>query len=718
MPTHALRTMGPGSVLNEKTCSRRALAHRVALLVDGANYFEAVASAMQRAKRSIYIVGWDIHSRTELRPQSPDDPCVLVELLHELTERNPALEVRVLTWDPSPILAFEREFLPLLRLSLGAGRRLHVQLASDHPSGGTHHQKIVVIDDAIAFIGGLDLTINRWDDRQHRAKDPARVLPNGRPYGPFHDVQVAVDGEAAVAFADIVRARWLGATGDLLEAPPADNDPWPLSLKPDLTYVQVAIARTQPAWKETPAAREIEALFLAAIASAQRCIYIENQYVTSQAMRDALAARLREPEGPEVIVLTPNEQSGPLEQLTMGVLRKGVLRALKAADVQGRFRVLCPVIQTGASKQWVNVHAKVMVIDERLLIVGSANLSNRSMGLDTECNAAFESEGDDETARAIRAFRDGLVAEHLGVAPGVVSKVIDELGSVVKAIERLQGGVHTLSPIAFEAEKAPEVLMPLAEVVDAAGPVDEALVRRAMPDEVMAESRRRLPRVFILLGVALALAAAWTWTPLRGLVEPNSLFELAAPLRDHPLGPVVWVLFFALASLAMVPLLLLTVVTVTLFGTWVGFLTAMTGSMVGALTSYGLGRVLLRDTVRRLTGRRLGRLARKLTRRGWLAMVAVRMVPVAPFAVVNLVAGSSRIRPRDFIIGTLIGMAPGTLALALAADRVVAAAKDPTPATVAVAAIVVVLVVSVLVGAGKLLERAHRVPPPRPSGAA
>ncbi|MDP3154434.1 MAG: VTT domain-containing protein [Archangium sp.] len=703
-------------MFTEKTCWRRALAHRVAFLVDGANYFDVLASAMQRAKRSIYIVGWDLHSRMELRPQSPDDPCVLVELLHELTERNPALEVRVLTWDPSPILAFEREFLPMLRLSLGAGRRLHLQLAADHPSGATHHQKIVVIDDAVAFVGGLDLTVNRWDERQHRAKDPARVLPNGEPYGPFHDVQVAVDGDAAVALADLARARWWSATGDRLDAPPVDTDPWPSGLEPDLREVQVAFARTQAEWKETPAVREVEALFLAAIASARRCIYIENQYITSLTVRDALVARLREPGGPEVIVLMPNEQSGPLEKLTMGVLRTRVLRALHEADVQGRLRVWCPQVRAGAKSQWVNVHAKVMVIDDRLLIIGSANLCNRSMGLDTECNAAFESEGDDETARAIRAFRDGLVAEHLGVAPSVASQAIDQCGSVVKAIEQLQGGPHTLSPIAIDGEEESGPLVPLAEVVDAEGPVDEALVRQAMPDEAVAESRRNLPRVFIMLGLALALAAAWTWTPLKHVVQPSRLFELATPLRSHPLGPVVWVLVFALASLVMVPLLLLTVVTVMLFGSWVGFITAMAGSMVGALTSYGLGRVLLRDTVRRLTGRRLARLARKLTRRGWLAIVAVRMVPVAPFAIVNMVAGSVRIRPRDFILGTLLGMAPGTLALA--ADRVVAAARDPTPVTVAVALIVVVLVVLVLLGASKLLERTHRVPPPRPSGAA
>jgi len=217
---------------------------------------------------------------------------------------------------------------------------------------------------------------------------------------------------------------------------------------------------------------------------------------------------------------------------------------------------------------------------------------------------------------------------------------------------------------------------------------------------------------------ALALAAAWTWTPLKDLVQPSSLAELAEPLRHNPLGPLVWALLFAVASMALVPMLVLIVVTVMLFGTVKGFLTAMAGSLLGATAAWAIGRRLLRTTVRRLSGPRIDRLARQLARRGVLSIAAVRVVPVAPFAIVNLVAGSSHIRLRDLLLGTFLGMAPGMLALALAAESVVRAAQHPSAAGLAIATGGVLAAMLTMLGLSRLLERVRAPPPPpRPSGA-
>ncbi len=704
---------GSNTLVSERTCWKRARAQRLAFLVDGAAYYDALVLAVKQARHSIHLVGWDIHSKTVLRPQA-NEPCVLAELLEQVTAKNPKLDVRLLVWDPSPVFALEREFLPHLKLAWNTGRRVRVQLAADHPSGGAHHQKIVVIDDALAFVGGLDLTISRWDDREHRAFDTRRLLPNGDLYPPFHDVMLAVDGEAAAALGEVVRERWLAATGEKLHRPPPGSDPWPDALLPALTDLTVGIARTQPAWRQTPEAREVEALFLQAIRSAQRCLYIENQYVTSNSVRDALCARLREANGPEVIILTPNEQSGALERLTMGVLRRSVLRALREADLHNRLRVVCPVV----GEVWVHIHSKVMVVDDRLLIIGSANLCNRSMSLDTECNVAVEADGDATISGSIRHFRDGLIAEHLGVPEAQVTHAIDALGSVRAAIEQLQGGERLLRPVVLGGvDDDPRALVPVAEIVDSVIPVDEALVRRAIPDEAVEESRRKFPRAVALLALALAIAAAWTWTPLKHLVTPGSLAELAEPLRHHPIGPVLWVLLFAAATLALVPMLVLIVVTVMLFGTVKGFFTAMAGSLLGATVAWTIGRLLLRTHVRRLSGPRIDRLARTLARRGVLSIAAVRMVPVAPFAIVNMVAGSSHIRLRDFLLGTFLGMAPGMLALAVAAETVVRAAQNPSPAGIAIAIGGVLAAMLTMLGLSRLLERMRTPPPPGASGA-
>lgn len=235
----------------------------------------------------------------------------------------------------------------------------------------------------------------------------------------------------------------------------------------------------------------------------------------------------------------------------------------------------------------------------------------------------------------------------------------------------------------------------------------------------MALERSTVGKVAAVAGIALVLAFVWTRVPLRETIDPEYLFHRAEPLREHPLGPLIWAIIYALASLMLLPLLLLTVVTVMLFGTWKGFFTAMLGCQLGAMFEYGLGRLLLGKLVKRLVGDRLGKVMRAVTAHGWLAVLALRLVPVAPFAVVNVVAGSSRIPPWGFFWGTLVGMAPVTLGLALAADRVVAAAKNPTPGSVTAAAAVLLLVAMLGLGASKLLERARSraPPPPRPSGA-
>ena len=127
------------------------------------------------------------------------------------------------------------------------GKRLHLQADSAHPPGAAHHQKIIVIDDAFAFCGGIDMSVDRWDTREHRDEDSRRIDPSGKSYGPWHDATVAVDADAARGLAELARDRWFAASGvrlqPLAEVPEAKNT-WPEILKPLVHDVDVAIART------------------------------------------------------------------------------------------------------------------------------------------------------------------------------------------------------------------------------------------------------------------------------------------------------------------------------------------------------------------------------------------------------------------------------------------------------------------------------------------
>src|SRR5215813_11504096 len=386
-----------------RNCYRAVHASRAALLVDAADYFKAFMQAAQRATRSIVIVGWDFDTRTRLHCDTvrSDVPDTLGAFLNYLVRRRRGLNVYVLNWDYPMVFGTDRELPPRLGFGWKPRRRVHLEYDNTHPAGGSHHQKIVVIDDAIAFSGGLDLTSRRWDTCEHKADDPRRISADV-PYPPFHDVMAAVDGEAARVLGAIVRDRWQLATGRTL-GPPADaaRDRWPGELKPDLTNVTVGISRTALEAEERPAVREVEALFFDMIARARRHICIENQYFTSQKIAAALEARLLEPDGPEIVLVVRLLSHGWLEEHTMGVLRTHNIRRLVAADRNGRFRVYYPYVPGLKDGTCVDIHSKVLVVDDEWLRIGSANICNRSMGLDTECDLTFEARGDAAVSEVI-----------------------------------------------------------------------------------------------------------------------------------------------------------------------------------------------------------------------------------------------------------------------------------------------------------------------------
>ena len=373
-----------------KNCCSISRATRVALLIDGEAYFSALTSTLERAQRFIFIAGWQLDSRFRLNPRNSASPC-FGDFLHDLVRRNRKLRIYVLLWDFAMIYAADREIIPLYSHPWRSHRRIHFRLDSSHPLGASHHQKIVVIDDAVAFSGGLDIAEHRWDTPDHLPQDPQRVDSLGRLYPPYHDVQLMVDGAAAATLGDIVRERWRRATGKRLRmAAGRPGDPWPSEVIPDLQHVSVAISRTEPTYDVRQEVREVESLYVDSIRHARRFIYLENQYLSSSAIGDALVARLQEKDGPEIIMVLPQETSEWLEQVSMAVLRSRLLKRLRAADGFGRLHVYYPGIED--ENVQVRVHSKVCFIDDRLLRVGSANLNNRSMGLDTECDLAVEAE--------------------------------------------------------------------------------------------------------------------------------------------------------------------------------------------------------------------------------------------------------------------------------------------------------------------------------------
>jgi phosphatidylserine/phosphatidylglycerophosphate/cardiolipin synthase-like enzyme/uncharacterized membrane protein YdjX (TVP38/TMEM64 family) len=659
-------------------CCAIACAERVALIVDGEAYFEAFMRAAERAERSILILAWDFDSRTALHFGPDGEPDVtLGEFLNRLAKRKRRLRIRILDWDYPVIYAHDREFPPLYRLSWKPHRRVHFHYDSTHPLAGSHHQKIVLIDDRIAFVGGLDLTSKRWDTREHLPGDPRRMA-HGKPYPPFHDMMIAVDGAAARAISVIAYKRWHTATHEALKPVRTAGDPWPPSLPVDLSGVRVGIACTAPKYEREEEVRDVERLYLDMIARARRCIYIENQYFTAQRIGEALVQRLQQEEGPEIVLVTRLLSHGWLEEMTMHVLRTKLIRDLRSADRYGRFQVYYPDIEGLAEGTCIDVHSKTMVVDDEWLRIGSSNLSNRSMGLDTECDVVVEAQGDERVSRAIRAFRDGLIAEHLGVPATEVARALERHVTMQAAISELSSQRRGLKPLQDVPEWSDAVLSTVA-LADPERPVSlETLVQQFGPD---LSARRSGPAWGKLAAAALVLVAltlAWRYTPLAELADAKTVIDWVQRFAGHSWAPMVVVLIYTPASLIMFPRPLITLAAVLAFGPWLGFVYSMTGILLATAAHYGAGRLLRRDTVRRLAGPRLNRMTSVLRRHGLLAMTALRLVPLAPFAVEGIVAGAIRLKFWHCMLGTFLGMLPGVLTATVFGDQLKAGLQDPS----------------------------------------
>jgi phospholipase D1/2 len=676
------KTSDSSSLLRRgETVWRLARAERAAVLLDGAEYFGALRSALLQARQSISFIGWDIDSRTRLRgaghDPADDAPETLREFLRHLVERRGDLVVRVLLWDYSILYALEREPLPSLNLDWRTPAQIVVALDDALPGGASHHQKLVVIDDTLAFCGGLDVTVNRWDTSDHAPDNPERASPGGESYGPFHDAQMVVDGEAAGCLAELARYRWRRATDERIKPIQGADPVWPEGVQPDFESVDIGIARTLPDDDDQQPVSEICELYEESIRRARRYIYVENQYLTVLSLADALVEALENAPELEAVIVTPDRPQGWLETKTMGVGQARFMARLDDEALRDRVRFCYPSVGAGEKETAVMVHAKIMIVDDRLIRVGSANLNHRSMALDTECDLAIEA-NDDREQQAIHAMLCRLLAHHLGHSEDGVSSELATRRSVIGTVDALNSprrGLRRLQPATEYDDIIADTLNAIADREAPLGP--ETL----FGDMFDAGTRRRgLRRAVRLIVVALALAGlviAWHYTPLAKWTDPENIATLLESFRANRWSVPVLLGAYVVGGIVMFPLTALVTVTGMVLGPWTGFLCAITGSLASAAAGFGLGRITGKQTVRHILGKRYRTLRRAVSKGGLFTITAVRMVPVAPYTVVNMTLGALGIRLWPYLAGTLLGLLPGVLALTVLGDRLLQAWRNP-----------------------------------------
>jgi phospholipase D1/2 len=720
------REPGAPLLVPGETCWRVARAPRFAVLIDAASYYENLRRAIIAAEHSIVIVGWDIDSRTSLVPEKkPKDgyPAKLLPFLNAVLEKKPDLHIVLLAWDFSMIYTFEREFFPGYTFRSKAHPRLHFVLDGAHALGASHHQKIAVIDGCVAFTGGMDLTIRRWDRSAHAAKEPARVDPAGEPYAPMHDVQVAVDGDAAASIFELVRMRLEHALQYAVQSadhvpPPKLPDPeparaaavWPSELKPDFEAVDVGISRTHASTSGDEAdIREIALLTRAALLSAKKYIFIENQYLTAALAGDLLAKSLSDPEGPEVIALLPKVESGWLEQSSMGVLRARMLEHVHRADKYERLHVYYPRVPDLGTHS-VNVHSKLLITDGTFLKIGSSNLSNRSLGLDTECDLTVEAaEGDAQVQKSIERVLCRLLGEHLDLEPEACAAALEKAGSLTALIESRRSEPRSLQPLDWRSEDAPLNLEALGElVVDPERPMGaDAFLQSLLPAEVrLPVTRSLLATVGMIVPMALVF---WFWRSLpEDVSSGDRVMQLLEAMRHHPLGYLYVCFAYAVLGLAFVPITALIGATALVFDPGQAFVYSLSGALLSASVAYSFGRLMGSHTLRHLDGPRLSKLRARLHAQAFRATVVARLLPVGNFTVINLFAGALRVPFGSFVAGNVVGMSFGIGGLTFLADRFAAACHTPTLANIATLVAYCVGLFGISFGLSKLFEHHPR----------
>ncbi len=451
------------------------LAKRVSIIPTTEEYYRLFHDAAQRAKRSLLIAGWDFQPDLALLREENGDgeverKCELGEFIKQLAEANPELEVRIIAWNYSMLLAGARGVLEQGEWVSSLPDNVKVEFDPADSAGGAHHHKIVVIDEELAFVGGTDLSVRRWDTKERPPKDPRRVDPVGNEYPPWHDVQMLLEGDAARVLSSYVREQWKSEAGESI--PPVEprngaaETLWP---DVDVEYedVTVRFARTWPKdGEDGEIESDIEDLFLHLIRSAKDLIYIENQYFTHDDLIQELAQRLGDPDGPEVFVVLPASYRKSSEEMSFGVHRDRKAKALREADLYGRLTLVTPwaLKEEGSEDDAdVYVHSKLLIADDEAVVVGSANFADRSMNVDTEVVAMLSSK-DGAPPQSIRNTRNRLLGIHCGMDADEVERRVREAGSLAAFVNGLdKDSGPTLRLLDAKDNAGPAVPMWLAD---------------------------------------------------------------------------------------------------------------------------------------------------------------------------------------------------------------------------------------------------------------
>lgn len=663
-------------------------------LIDCANYYKALHSAIVKASHSIFIVGWDIDSRIRLLRNEDEEnseaPSVISDLLKWKAEQNPDIKIYLLRWDSSLAFFAQREMWAKEVWEEKTPDNVETELDDTIPMGGSQHQKIVVIDDEIVFSGGMDVSTNRWDTRDHPVISEERDGPDGE-YGPLHDVQMVSSGPVVVDFAKLVRWRWQRVA----ESTPIDiredannseesplPDVWPDGFPPMFENVQCALARTIPFMDEVEPAQEVRHMLLDLISEAESFIYIENQFTTRQEIAEALNKQLKLKPNLSVAIVSSYEPKGKFECEAFWASRIEFKKILEKGIDPKRVKLTYSSVEDmKGRKAYKRIHSKVMTIDDKYLVIGSSNLSNRSMTLDTEIDTVLFGNTDANRANIVQV-RNDLLAEHTG-------RELDDMPALFDTeypVESLMQGQIAHGYILTEVRDEVFTEHSVKNVFRALSDPEEPLISMPTLDGAAVPARNpRRRSIMILLGLTIVgvLGGLMFWASQSiEWLSSDSINAFLEESRGTYFALPTVLLVYVVGGILFFPVTVLSLAVAAIFGPIWGPIYGIMGALMSSAIMFGIGKLSGNAGLKKLGGPKVAAVDEKLKRSGIVGVAAIRMLPIAPFSLVNLVAGISSIGILQFLIGTFLGMFPPMIAKGLVGDSIAQIWKNPSVETI------------------------------------
>lgn len=673
----------------------KSTARFAAPVVDCANYYRALHEAIAKAQRSIFIVGWDIDSRIRLlrgeEEKASQLPSVISELIALKAKENPDLNVYLLRWDSSLAFFGMREIWAKEVWDDKTPSNVNTVLDGSIPMGGSQHQKIVIIDDELAFSGGMDVAVHRWDTRDHKIHEPERDDGDGS-YGPFHDVQVAVSGPIVENLSKLVRWRWnrlVEENQQITEAThqtTSDELPhcWPQSVKPIFENIDCAVAQTIPFMDDAEPVQEVRKMLLTLIEQAEEFIYIENQFANRGEIAEALNKRLKACPKLRVLLVSSYQPEGAVETEAYWAGRIDFKKILENGIEDDRVLV---AYSGSTNKDGIEgqkrVHAKVMVIDNTHFVIGSSNLTNRSMSLDTECDLMFAA-SNSEHNKQIAWFRNDLISEHAGWSVDEVQDFIDSPNTFEQLTQCKDKYAYCLNEAddkIFTDQSLQQLLTPISD------PQEPIVPSIPLPNghrfSVPNPSKRGLVIGAALLVIAILVGGGYFLSQHVDWMSKDHLQALLESLRDSPWAILAVCGIYVVAGILFFPVTVLSLAVAMVFGAVWGVVYGMAGVMASTAVLFLMGNLMGDKGLRDLAGPRINKIDKKFAENGIFGVAVIRMIPIAPFSLVNLVAGISSIKIMHFLAGTFLGMLPPMIVKAVVGGSIADIFRDPTPKHIA-----------------------------------